>query len=813
MPARLLATCVVALLAIAPGLRAQNGEPAPSEAAPPRKEPGPIAAADVAGQSAEVEALLRALPRAADPGIEDVEKELKAFEENAETLASQATEQHVSEVAPVTLAKLQTQWRTRAELVKKWNDKVAERAGQLNEELEKLAALRAQWEKTREAAAVQDLPAATVQRVRDTLAEIREAERATKERRDTVLTLQERVAGQQRAITDVLELLEARASELRQQLLAYDSPALWTAVANPDAFANALTHVRAFWRSDFEASTHFIKTKHRRLVIYAVLLAALMGLTSLLSTPARHWAEEDPALEASARVLERPWSSALLVALLIVVMTLPDAPLFPPLLTRLLVPLPVLRLLIPLLTYRMRRALYALTAWYYLDEFRFLLVGAPLVARLTLLFECLAVILVMLWLLKPARLARMESIKQWHGAVAIAGRLTLLVLGVAVLANVLGNVSLADVLTSGTLLAGYLILVFSAAGRALSGIYTVLLRTRPARLLRIVRRHTPLLQRRGIAAIRFALTALWVYLTLSIFEVKDIVFDGLWNAMGTRWTVGNIDVSLGDFVAFGLAVYAAFPLSRFVRFILGEELLPRTSLPRGVPYAITSATHYAILLVGFLFAVRLAGVDMSQVVLVIGALGVGIGIGLQDVVNNFVSGVILLVERPVKPGDTIEVGSLLGEVRRIGIRSSTVRTFQGAEVIVPNARLVSDQLVNWTLSDQNRRLEIPVGVAYGTDPERVLQLLLATASAHPAILGQPEPSALFVGFGDSSLDFQVRAWTDRVDIWRQVQSELTVAINAAIRDAKIEIPFPQRDLHVRSVDPSVRRSRATKKDG
>jgi len=247
-------------------------------------------------------------------------------------------------------------------------------------------------------------------------------------------------------------------------------------------------------------------------------------------------------------------------------------------------------------------------------------------------------------------------------------------------------------------------------------------------------------------------------------------------------------------------IVGALFLSRLLRIILEDDVLPRLPSARGVPLAITSTVHYVVLFLGFVLAISAAGVDLNRVSLLAGALGVGIGFGLQNVVNNFVSGLILLYERPVQIGDMVEVGGLLGEVKRIGIRSSTIRTFQGAEVIVPNGNLISDQVVNWTFSDRRRRMEIKVGVAYGTDPERVLALLREVAAGDAGVLADPAPVALFLGFGDSSLDFELRAWTPLFEDWVHTQSELTVAVNRAIVDAGIEIPFPQRDLHLRSAE-------------
>jgi small-conductance mechanosensitive channel len=212
---------------------------------------------------------------------------------------------------------------------------------------------------------------------------------------------------------------------------------------------------------------------------------------------------------------------------------------------------------------------------------------------------------------------------------------------------------------------------------------------------------------------------------------------------------------------------------------------------------ISALLNYAILFFGFLLAVGALGVDLNKVTLLAGAFGVGLGLGLGGVVNNFVSGLIVLFERPISVGDAIQMGDLVGEVRRIGIRSTTVRTPEGAEVIVPYASLVAEKVTNWTHSDRLRRMDVPVGVAYGTAPEKVLELLLAAARAHPGVLAEPAPVALFLGFRDSALNFELRAWTGHFSQWVAIRSELGVAVYAALRDAGIEIPFPQREVRLR----------------
>jgi small-conductance mechanosensitive channel len=256
-------------------------------------------------------------------------------------------------------------------------------------------------------------------------------------------------------------------------------------------------------------------------------------------------------------------------------------------------------------------------------------------------------------------------------------------------------------------------------------------------------------------------------------------------------------ITVGDILTFALTVWAAALLARFTRFVLEGDVLARLDTQRGVAHAVARTAQYAVLLVGFFAAAAAAGIDMSRFTVIAGALGVGIGFGLQGLVNNFVSGLVILSERRINVGDAVQIGDVGGQVQQLGIRACMVRTWEGAEVIVPNASLVNEKVANWTLSDRLRRIDWAVNVAYGTPPEKVVDILLGVARAHVYVLGDPAPMVLFQGVGDSALRFELRVWTDRFDAWPMTRSELAVAGYAALRDAAIEIPFPQQEVHLR----------------
>jgi len=369
-----------------------------------------------------------------------------------------------------------------------------------------------------------------------------------------------------------------------------------------------------------------------------------------------------------------------------------------------------------------------------------------------------------------------------------------------VVAGALGYIRLARLLGSEVLASSYAAVVLYAGVRVGDGLVAYALRAWPVRRLFMVQHHGALLQHRASVALRWLAVGTWAYLTLDALALTTPLWSAAEAVLGARYVRGSVSLSLGDVAVFLVTVGGALVLASVVRFVLGEEVYPRVLLPRGVPYAVSTLIRYAIILTGFVVAILALGVDLNRVTLLAGALGVGVGIGLQSAVANFVAGLILLLERRIHVGDSVQIGDLQGQVRQIGSRASTIRTWDGADVIVPNASLTSERVTNWTLSDRLRRVALPIGVAYTADPERVMAILRDVARAHPKALADPAPVALCTGFGESALNFELRVWTARSEEAETVSSQLAVAVHAALVAAKIEIPFPQRDVHIRATE-------------
>ncbi len=309
----------------------------------------------------------------------------------------------------------------------------------------------------------------------------------------------------------------------------------------------------------------------------------------------------------------------------------------------------------------------------------------------------------------------------------------------------------------------------------------------------------------GIGWVRFIVfVLLWggfVLATLRIWGLTSVGLSQLMDMANQGFTVGSLTIVPTRL----LWAVAAFVVLLAIRSWIGRRMerswLPQTRMDRGAREAMVTITGYAGLAVALLVALGVAGVSFGNLAIIAGALSVGIGFGLQNIVNNFVSGLILLFERPIKTGDWIVVGNTEGYVRRISIRSTQIQTFDRADVIVPNSELISSQVTNWMLYDPRGRVRLPIGVAYGSDTRKVKDILLQLATDHPAVVtdgSSPEPLVLFLGFGDSSLNFELRFFVTNIDLRLTVMSDLNFALDEAFRKQGIEIPFPQRDLHVRN---------------
>jgi small-conductance mechanosensitive channel len=376
--------------------------------------------------------------------------------------------------------------------------------------------------------------------------------------------------------------------------------------------------------------------------------------------------------------------------------------------------------------------------------------------------------------------------------------LHLLLAIIGFVANISGRLILTEIVLSAVFFNIFDGLVLFITVLIIDGLIATGIDTAKGQQINVFRMHGELVKRKTIRLLNQIAMFLWIALILKNFQLLEYVSKGISSFLKAKISIGSANFSLDIFVVFIVVIYISIVLSQIIRIVLEEDVLNRFSLSKGLPHTIAMLVRYSMITAGFFLAINAAGIPMDKLTIIIGAMSVGIGFGLQNVFNNLVSGLILLFERPIQLGDTVQVGQLTGNVESIGLRSSNIKTFDGAEVIVPNGQLISNEVINWTLSDQKRRIEINVGIDYASDPEKARDLLNTIFNNHPDVLDDPAPAVFFHGLGESSLDFVLLFWIADYNHSRRIKSEILFSIFEILKQNDINIPFPQRDLHIKS---------------
>ncbi|HEY8122727.1 MAG TPA: mechanosensitive ion channel domain-containing protein [Myxococcota bacterium] len=791
----------LALIFLALAARAQEAAPAAAPAPAPPPEVAPIELPRIVAEADSAERFARSVRHGLAPSAEILRVE-RSLAEAAPELAQRAAgaESLATGIASLDAVNAEMRAAQLAALqLTRWLREPTAALVSIERSLHELDMQSEVWERTREHARGDQAPAEALARIDAVRSALRGATREAKAARSGLLDLQARIANQESRVEELIDLLGAAKARAQRSLLERDSEPLWSSFGTQSHSAELAGRQLA---RDSAAARAYAKRTYAPFVAQLAIFvgAALLGL---YSNRRFENLRGDPRLAASAVIFERAFSSAALMALSLTSALHPLAPSFVLGVSRLALIPPVLRLLPKLVDEALQPAIWVVAALAGIDVLRGALVTIAPLERTLFTLELAAAVGALLWLMRPARLVLVPDSANVPRLLQLPLQLALLLFGVAFVASVLGWSNLARLLGNGTLLSTYAAVVVYGGARVLRAGLRAAVRTGADANVRLLRENAEPTIAGGARVVNIAALCAWAALTLRAFGFASdfLAFAGaIWS---TPVGYGSLEIALGDVLTFVLTIWASVLLSRFVRFVVEGEALSRFKPSGGVAHAVARTAQYLIVLLGFFAAAAAAGIDMNRFSVLAGAFGVGIGFGLQNIVNNFVSGLILLYERPIQIGDSIEVsGGISGDVKSLGIRSCTLRTFEGADVIVPNAMLISEKVTNWTLSDRTRRNDLKIGVAYGSDPRRVLELLLGCARAHASVLGYPEPIALFTGFGESALSFELRFWTPFDDAV-PARSAVGLAVHDTLTGAGIEIPFPQRDLRLRSVAPEA----------
>jgi len=634
------------------------------------------------------------------------------------------------------------------------------------------------------------LPEALRSRLRDLAGDIETTREPLRKRLDVVVAADVRVGKLQTALRDLEGQLDATRLGRQQQPLAVTAPPLWKL---PASLRPPLALTRQNLITLRVGIVDYLEARPAEVTTFVLILGALLVAVARLRRSILAKGETG----ADVLLTHYPFAVTLLVWTLVgPFLLLRDLPLGLSLLRGLMGTILLWRILpalvTPLETRPVKSLLLLAIAWLT----KLIVLGDAWYGRLlTVGLGCLA-------LLAFRELARRSTVEPGgralfrraiHGVAVVAPAIVV----VGLIAEIVGARSLGQQAIGGIVFVLLVLCTLLAADAILRSIIDAWVGGPGARWSRGVRNWPEAVRTWGRRGTRLLLFIAFLNLLPTILPVLEPLWQAIGRLLTTGVTIGSLQLALGDVLWFFIVISLALAVARFVRFVLDEDVLPRMPLAMGAASAASRLIYYALVVLGILFALAASGVELTKLTLVISALGVGIGFGLQNIVNNFVSGLILAFERPVREGDQVTLGQTSGRVDLIGLRATRIRTPDGAEVIVPNAILISSEVTNWTLSDRARRIEILVGVGADSDPRRMQALLLEAVAGQPGVAERPAPMAVFRGIGASSLDFSLYLWTHDIDDRLAVESEARGRVLAAIRTAGIEIPFPRVDLRVR----------------
>ncbi len=667
----------------------------------------------------------------------------------------------------------------------------------LQNNIKNLAYEKEVWQLTLDNASREaDVPAELKEQIKKMIAHISALKRDFETTQKALILHENKLTDLLITANETLDKIQNLKKQMRTNLFVAGEPVIWKInLKHSDVFPIS-GHLNQVWNINKKSIRNYFAQKNFFLILFILLLETVTFFILKNRYNKLGYDQSNPGFVNAHFVLNAKWIASLLLmelaTILIVLQTIPLS--ISALLTMVL-----LTVSIPLISRftgdKGKQQSMIIFFLFIINEAEIIFWYFGDLLRYYLLIEAITgMIVTYYWMAFQFKKEKTESVPYAKKLTVIAGAIVAL-FAMSIIADVFGFVSLAALLTKTAAKIPAILLIIFLLYKLLEIVIAAGCEAGKSFKWNAAR-YCANIELNLIRILKLAALYMLIELTLETLEIYEPVADWIAAALVYDIAIGAISISLGKILGMILIIVVSYFIANIFKVLFENSERVNKSLSKGFLFAINKTVGYIIITIGFVLGFAYAGIDLGKFGLLAGALGVGIGFGLQNIVNNFISGLILLYERPVEVGDIITVGSLMGEVKSIGVRASKIRTFDGAEVVVPNGNIISNDLVNWTLSDKKRRLELKVGVEYGSNPNDVLKLLQKVAVNNDNVLADPAPYALFEDFGDSSLNFRLLAWV-HFDDSLPTKSQLSIAIYDALTEAGIGIPFPQMDLHVK----------------
>jgi len=703
-------------------------------------------------------------------------------------------------------------WRIFSDKIKNFNSELTKEIATLDANRKKVNKSIAVWRKTKMQLKTEDSNSGLLPRINTINSLLDSTLTSLNKKSDALLVILNSITAKGFEIQNHIQNIDDIYVKKKSQIFVQNEPSVFSLEYRNRIKTSFIEPIKGFYETEIIQALTYVKQNALNVVFQIILLIVLMYLIGLLSNKLK---ENDYDTDSTyskylVRIVSRRVSSALVLAVFLSIVIFPNRQEVLKDFLMLVITIPVIVLAKTIVNKAFHSYLNIFGILIVLNTIYIIFPPDNIFYMIIMLFTAIMEIYV-LWKVFWYFYRSKKLSPFLNGLIVFIVGINLGFSIVGLFGLLYGSTTLADLCLNMPFFSAYSGFLIFISMIILNGLISFFFDSNYANKLNVVGIYGGVIKKRILAIINISMVLIWLSAILNLLNIRREIIDGISNTLTYEIVLGSASFTIGNVLLFFLVIWLSIVISKIIKALLVEDVFTKIRMAKGLPHTIAIMVRYAIITVGVLLAISAVGMPLSSITVLAGAFGIGIGFGLQSIFNNIVSGFILLFERPIQIGDTIEVGSLIGTVKSIGIRASNIRTFDGADIIVPNGELVSNQVVNWTLSDQQRRIEVLAGVAYGSDPHKVKELFEKVLAEHKDILKDPSPTVYFNGLGNSSLDFRLLFWTPSFAEWLRIKSEIIFGVHDILYKEGISIPFPQMDLHLKSIDTPLEVSKKEEK--
>lgn len=756
-----------------------------------KEEVQPISIAEVSSQAEILVKLIEGEYKTmiAEPVISQVQQQADTLQKELANITS-ITDHIMGENLP---------YRYVEGFVKKWDRLIArtaipentikEHAERIDVIFQELAHQEIIWEKTRQAYAdKEEIPDELFDRIFFSVDQIKSLKNTMSDSLLLAINVQNQILDLKLEANNYAQHLDDVLKNQFSTLLSKRQEPIWHSEFDSTIYNKTLSNNRLWIPIAVEEATDYLKLSTARIVTLILVFAVFLGIIHWMRGKLGELKAKDLAeLPLGEKILHRPIGCAMLFTMMVSLTLIHNRPLYLNIALGLLFLIPFVVVTSNIIIKKLKWTIYFLAGMFILVDSSRILILSDYSNRILMLTISAAMAFYFFWLLRNITREEKSGAANdiWYRLLLFVSPFFLIGMLVSILANIVGYIYVSNLITEGILTSTILALLLGAFYVSLKTLVLLFLNTNVAQKSKVFELYKDQTFRTIKVSLRVFYIIIWFYYTANTTKIWNSlleVFQEVWN-----WgiTVGSIGLSVGGVISFGIILFISWLVANFTKILLQVEFLDRINLPRGVSMAVGSITNYGIMFLGFFMALSSLGFDLAKLSLLAGALGVGIGFGLQNIVGNFISGLILVFERPITIGDIVTVDTIEGEVTAIGIRASKIRQYDGAELIVPNSSLISKNVINWTLSDKRRRIKLVIQTGTKAKPEHVIQWMEEAVAQVEGVLKHPVSKAYFESVVDQSYQFYIHYWVSK-DIL-SVKNEVNIQIIENLKKHKVTV--------------------------